>query len=574
MENWFRDWDPAWIVFEDESLIVVDKPSGVPSQAADAAQPDDVPARLRRHLAARDGGAVYLGVHQRLDQATSGLLMYTKDRALNAPIAAAFEGRKVKKSYLALVTGWRGGPRTLTDRLASVQHASSSSARRQVSTNRPNKGTELAITHVKPLERRGERTLLELTLETGRTHQARVQLQGAGAPIVGDVWYGGAPAPRMCLHSARVQIPLDSARVLRFEAAVPALFRTWLEGQPDPAQVYDDTDALRAALRAAANKRWWLGRSDLHAPSLRTDTFRLVHADGDGLPELAVDVYGTHVVTQFYGQEGVFADPARRARVLDVLSEQFRGVYQVIRPKQANELVSTRRDELSPTTPVRGDAAPDPLIVHEQGIPIRTKLGDGLATGIYLDQRGNRAWVAAAASGKSVLNLFAYTSLFSVAAARGGATRTVSVDASAIALERARENFIEAGLWDPDKHSLVAEDVFAWLARMQRKGESFDLIVCDPPAYSTTKKHRFSTADGGWIELAGLALGVLAPGGQLLAYTNHRKTPRLRFRKQLSEGAARAKITLSGIKDRPDASDFPPPFGEDAHLKGALVTRA
>lgn len=582
MSDWFCDWDPAWIVYEDEGLVVVDKPAGVPSQSADPARPDDVPTRLRRHLAARDGGTPYLGVHQRLDQATSGLLLYTKDRALNAPVAAAFEGRKVKKSYLALVTGWRGGARTLTDRLATVSHATASSARRQVARSaNPRTATrgELAITHVKPVApdgaRRSERTLLELTLETGRTHQARVQLQGAGAPIVGDAWYGGVAAPRLCLHSARLQIPLERngrTKQLSFEAKPPEVFRSWLAGTVDPAAVYDDETQLRAALRAAAAKRWWLGRSDLHDASVRTTTYRLVHAEGDGLPELAVDVYGEHVVAQFYGTDGVFAEPARRQRVLDLLAEQYRGVYQVVRPKQANELVSTRRDELSPKTPVRGEAAPDPLIVHELGMPVQVRLGDGLATGIYLDQRDNRAWVRAAAQGKSVLNLFAYTSLFSVAAACGGATRTVSVDASGVALERARENFELAGV-DLSPHVLVAEDVFGWLVRMQKKGVQFDLVVCDPPAYSSTKKRRFSVADGGWIELAQLALSVLAPGGQLLAFTNHRKTPRTRFRKHLSEGAARAGVKLVGIKDRPDAADFPPPFGEDAYLKGAIVSR-
>ena len=195
--------------------------------------------------------------------------------------------------------------------------------------------------------------------------------------------------------------------------------------------------------------------------------------------------------------------------------------------------------------------------MHEEGIPIRTKLGDGLATGIYLDQRANRAWIAAAASGKSVLNLFSYTSLFSVAAARGGATRTVSVDASAVALERARENFIEAGLWDESKHSLVAEDVFAWLARMQRKGERFDLVVCDPPAYSTTKKHRFSTADGGWIELAGLALGVLAPGGQLLAFTNHRKTRVCAFASSFPKAPPAPRSRCPASRTAPTPATFP-----------------
>ena len=567
--QWFRDWDPAWIVFEDERLVVVDKPCGVPSQAADPARPDDVPSRLKRHLAARDGAPVYLGVHQRLDLATSGLLLYTKDRALNAPIAAAFEGRRVQKSYLALVTGWRGGARTLRGHVQTVQHASSSQARRRIGTR-----GELAVTHVKPLERRGDRTLLALTLETGRTHQARVQLQNAGAPIVGDAWYGGVPAPRLCLHSARLQIPLEGQRALQFEAKVPEEFRAGLGGQPDPAHVYDDEGALRAAFRAAANHRWWLGRPDLHDPALRTTVYRLANAEGDGLPELAVDIYDGFASAQFYGEDGAFADAARRERVLSVLAEEFRGVYQVVRPKQANVLVTTRREELAKRAPVRGEAAPDPLVVHENGLPVRCRLGDGLATGLYLDQRDNRAWVAAQAAGKSVLNLFAYTAAFSVAAARGGAARTVSVDASVVALERGRENFLEAGLWDESRHSLVAEDVFAWLARMQRKGERFDLVVCDPPAYSNTKKHRFSTDAGGWIELSALCLAVVAPGGQLLAFTNHRKTARGRFRKHLSEGAARAGVILAGIKDRPDASDFPAPFGEEAHLKGVLVTRA
>lgn len=574
--DWFCDWDPAWIVYEDDALVVVDKPAGVPSQSADPERADDVPTRLRRYLAARDGGTPYLGVHQRLDQATSGILLYTKDRAWNAPVAAAFEGRSVKKTYLALVTGWRGGARTLTDHLTAVSHANASGARRQIATpspRRPPRG-ELAITHVAPLERRDGRALLELTLETGRTHQARVQLQGAGAPIVGDPWYGGVAAPRLGLHAAKLGLPVTASgrkKMLTFEAPAPAELR--LDAPRDAAGVYDDVDRLRTAFRRAAAKRWWLGRSDLHSDAQRTTTFRLVHADGDGLPELAVDVYGEFVVAQFYGVDGVFADPARRDRVLDVLAEQYRGVYQVVRPKQANELVSTRRDELSPRTPVRGEAAPEPCIVHENGLAVQVRLGDGLATGIYLDQRDNRAWVRAHAAGKSVLNLFAYTSLFSVAAACGGAARTVSVDASGVAMDRARENFELSGV-DLAPHVLVVEDVFAWLAKTQKKGTRFDLVVCDPPSYSSTKKHRFSIADGGWIELAQMALSVLEPGGQLLAFSNHRKTSRGRFRKHVAEGAARAGIAVSGLKDRPDASDFPPPFREEPHLKGVLVTRA
>jgi len=87
---------------------------------------------------------------------------------------------------------------------------------------------------------------------------------------------------------------------------------------------------------------------------------------------------------------------------------------------------------------LRGSAAPDELEIFEEGIPYLVRLGDGLSTGIFLDQRANRRRLRHAAKGKLVLNLFSYTCGFSVAAAVGGATKTLSVDASAAALERGR----------------------------------------------------------------------------------------------------------------------------------------
>src|SRR5512141_2871273 len=95
------DFDDAWIVHADEDLIVVDKPDGVPSQAADPERPDDLLTRLRGRR-----GDAYLGVHQRLDRDTSGVLLLTQRKEANGAVAAQFEGRKVEKRYLAAVTGW------------------------------------------------------------------------------------------------------------------------------------------------------------------------------------------------------------------------------------------------------------------------------------------------------------------------------------------------------------------------------------------------------------------------------------------------------------------------------------
>src|SRR5581483_9379916 len=112
----FRD---AWILHEDADLIAIDKPAGVPSQAADPERPDDVVTRLARYLVAR-GADGYLGVHQRLDRDTSGVLVYARRREANKSLAVQFEARRIEKTYLAAVTGWpaRRGRVTLRDVLA------------------------------------------------------------------------------------------------------------------------------------------------------------------------------------------------------------------------------------------------------------------------------------------------------------------------------------------------------------------------------------------------------------------------------------------------------------------------
>ena len=102
------DHRPEHVLYEDDDLVVVHKPAGVPSQAAHPDRPDDLVTRLRAFLAARDGkpeGAVYLGVHQRLDRDTSGAVLFTKRPEVNAAVTAQFQQRRVKKTYLAAVTG-------------------------------------------------------------------------------------------------------------------------------------------------------------------------------------------------------------------------------------------------------------------------------------------------------------------------------------------------------------------------------------------------------------------------------------------------------------------------------------
>jgi 23S rRNA (cytosine1962-C5)-methyltransferase len=556
-------FDEAWILYEDDDLIAVDKPAGMPSQAADARQPDDLVTRLLEHLSERGGREPYLGVHQRLDKETSGVLVMAKRREANASLAAQFEGRLVEKRYRAAVVGWPKGRRkaTLRDALAMGEGGRARVARVG------EKGAQQAVTHVEEVERAGERALLELRLETGRTHQARVQLANAGAPVAGDRLYGGAIAPRLLLHASEILLKHPrTGRPLQVRAPVPEDFAVWLARGDMGAKVYDDPAALARALDRAMTGRFGLFRAQ-EGPEATT-AFRLVNDTGDALPGLAVDVYGDWLVAELHADDPeLFADEARKARVLDALfGIGARGVYLKVRPKQASTLVDTRTEALAPKLPVRGTEAEAELEILEDGIPYGVRLADGLQTGIFLDQRANRRRVREASKGKRVLNLFAYTCAFSIAAARGGAARTVSVDAAVTALERGRQGFLRAGIACGTEHVFAAEDVFAWLRRSGKAGERFDIVILDPPSYSSTKKRRF-VAKTDYAELAAEAMALVDPGGVLVACANHRGITRSRFRKMLHDAARIAGRELVQAKDLPPPSDFPAPIGGEPHLK-------
>jgi 23S rRNA (cytosine1962-C5)-methyltransferase len=565
-ERTWPDFREAWIVHDEAAFVVIDKPAGVSSQAADPERPDDIVTRLKRHLSKR-GESDYLGVHQRLDKETSGIIVLSRDRRVAPRLATQFEKRTVSKKYLALVSGWPTGRNRVTLRHRIVPDRD---GKMRVGSDGQG-GAPWAVTHVRLVERRDERALLELELETGRTHQARVQLAHAGAPIAGDGVYGGVPAPRLMLHANRLAFRHPSTdRELCFDSPAPPEFAIWLEKGDLGERVYQDDAAFGCALERAVQRRWQLGRADAlpHA----TSAFRLLNEEADGTPRLAVDVYGSWLVAHLYGSGGPWGDASRRGVVLDRLwTLGFDGVYLKVRPKQANLLVDARREDLAPHVPVRGSPAPDPLLVHEEGVDFLVRLGDGLSTGLFLDQRANRLRVRDWALGRSMANLFAYTCGFTVAAAVGGVTRTVSVDASAVALERGRANLERHQ--SAGEHSLVVADVTEWLAMAKARGQRFDLVVLDPPSYSTTKRGRF-VARTDYTRLAADAMAILNPGGRLLACTNHRGISRARLRRALHEAARLAGRGPARIKDLPGQLDFPEvPWGPAA-MKSALATIA
>ncbi len=567
------------IVYEDDDVIVIDKPVNVSTHAPDAGRTDDAYSRLRAALAERGGTAsddVYLGIHQRLDRDTSGVLLFTRRKSANAGVAAEFEGRHVKKTYLAVVEGWpkRLNEGVLRDELVPGEDGKMEVARPGETPPRGARGRhgpardhgkrrpqgQLAVSRYRVLRRVGSRALLEVSPETGRTHQIRVQLAAAGGAVAGDRLYQGAPAVRLMLHASRLELrhPSNGGRV-DVRAPMPPELEAWLE-EPRPMVTAGDA-SFAPRLRAAIDARYALGRSQ------DTNAFRLVHRDGDGIDGLAVDVYGEHLVAHFFSSEALDHQDA----ILDALGALApRGIYLKVHPKQSNTLVDPRTSDLAPALPVRGDAADNPLVIRELGLAYRVRLGDGLKTGIFLDQRDNRRRIRELSRGKRVLNLFAYTCAFTVAAAAGGARSTVSVDSTKGVLEWGHEN-LEANALAGDHHAMVVDDALVWLKHAAKRGDRFDVVVLDPPSFATTKTSRFSAADD-FAELAARAFGVLAPGGAMLACTNHRGISVRKFRKQMHEAGRLAGATIAQLKDLLCPPDFPVSMGADPHLKSVLVT--
>jgi len=183
--------------------------------------------------------------------------------------------------------------------------------------------------------------------------------------------------------------------------------------------------------------------------------------------------------------------------------------------------------------------------------------------GLFLDMREVRGWVGQMARGRKVLNLFAHTCSLGVSATLGGATRVLNLDVSKTYLEWGKANY---GLNDlaVDPHDFVFGEAFDWLGRFARRRERFDMVIVDPPSFSSTP---FSVVRD-YARLVEAAAQALGPGGILLAATNHASTSGQRFEAWLDHGLSDARRHGHLLQQwQEPAADFPVPPGRDPYLK-------
>jgi 23S rRNA (cytosine1962-C5)-methyltransferase len=214
-----------------------------------------------------------------------------------------------------------------------------------------------------------------------------------------------------------------------------------------------------------------------------------------------------------------------------------------------------------------GQAAPVDLTVRENGLLYRVDLIKDLHTGLFHDQRKNRLEFRRLAAGCRVLNLFAYTGAFSVAAAAGGAVQVTSVDTAGRYLDWACDNF-RLNEITPEGHEFITGDCFVELDRMAKAGRFFDVILMDPPSFSTTRKSRFSTS-GGTADLVQKTLRLLNPGGLLVTSSNLQKMSLENYLKELRKGSLAVGRHLQVVSVSGQADDFPftASFPEGNYLK-------
>jgi 23S rRNA (cytosine1962-C5)-methyltransferase len=308
-----------------------------------------------------------------------------------------------------------------------------------------------------------------------------------------------------------------------------------------------------------------------HADLGDTDAYRLVNGEGDGLPGLTVDRYGDYLLLQLYSAGWRPHLPAVTKALQELLSPA--GIYEKTRPQKTRELEAVSETKRYGRL-LGGTPAPDPLTVKENGLQFLVSLERGLNSGLFLDQRRNRRDLMTRVRGKRVLNLFAYTAAFSVAAAAAGASLVTSVDASPGYTEWGRANF-GANRLNPKRHEFIVGDCLAVLADLAKSGKRYDVILMDPPSFSTTARSRFTTR-GGTADLVAAALLLLTDGGLLIASSNHQKVDTADYLKELRRGALQAGSDLRVITLAGQPEDFPYPvtFPEGRYLKYAICVKS
>lgn len=310
-----------------------------------------------------------------------------------------------------------------------------------------------------------------------------------------------------------------------------------------------DADFFERRLRRAQGLRERLAFTE--------PVYRLVWSEADGLPGVVIDRYGEHFVLQTL----TLAMDLRRDLIVAALRQVF-GEVTVI---ERNDSSIRKAEGMEPRIGVLAGQWQGPVEITVDGLRQEVDLMEGQKTGIYLDQLDNYAAVGALAAGRRVLDCFCNQGGFALHAAKAGAASVLALDISAAAVAATRAN--------AERNGLVLEareaNVFDFLKEAETAGQSYDLIVLDPPSFTKSRK---SVADAmrGYKEIHLRALKLLSPEGILSTYSCSHHVSEREFSDVIAAAAVDAKRTLRLVARHGQRRDHPVilTLPETAYLKG------
>lgn len=321
--------------------------------------------------------------------------------------------------------------------------------------------------------------------------------------------------------------------------------------------------------------------SDGGPKGLEGAIFRLVHGEGDNLPGLVIDIYGSTAVMQAHSVGMHVCRGELAAALKEVMGDSLKAIYY------KSETTLPFKAQLGQENGfLYGESSDD--VARENGLAFHIDWLKGQKTGFFVDQRDNRALVEHYAKGRKVLNMFCYTGGFSVYAMRGGAKLVHSVDSSAKAIELVNAN-IELNFPGDQRHEAFAEDAFKFMEReplqpslegkdkmvngQLSNGKSpYDLIILDPPAFAK-HKDALKNALRGYTKLNAKAFEMIQPGGILFTFSCSQAVNKDQFRMAVFTAAAMARRKVRILHQLHQPADHPVniyhPEGE--YLKGLVL---
>ncbi len=287
--------------------------------------------------------------------------------------------------------------------------------------------------------------------------------------------------------------------------------------------------------------------------------YRLIHAEGDGLPGVIIDRFGDVLVIQ---PNAAWADV--RIDMLAEAAQSVTGATTLIKNASGRTRTLEGLDEASGV--LRGVAPDGPLPVPMNGATYMADVVGGQKTGLFYDQRPNHAFAKSAAAGARVLDVFSHVGGFGLAALAGGAVSTLCVDGSGPALALAQQGAEAMGAGD--KLTTRQGDAFDVLTALGEEGAQFDLVICDPPAFAPSKQ-ALESGMRAYERIARLAAPLVAQGGLLGLCSCSHAADLARFRAACTRGIGRAGRSSALLYTGFAGPDHPqlPQLAETGYLK-------